>query len=116
MKLKCIPIMAAGIAFTVLLTGCVVAPRPAYYPPHYQNQDQVLIQVAPPQPQVEVIGVAPYAGYIWLGGAWFWEGGRHVWHPGHWDAPRPGHVWVPHQWEHDGHSWHFREGYWNRHH
>ena len=113
--MKPIPFMLTGIALAVSVTGCVVAPRPVYYQqPHYQ--EQVVIQVAPPPPQVEVIGVAPYAGHIWLGGAWYWEGGRHIWHPGHWEAPRPGHVWVPHHWENNGHSWHFREGYWNRHH
>ena len=112
-NMKRIAITVAGIALTALISGCVVAPRAAYYPPHYQ--DQVYIQVAPPPPQIEVIGVAPYAGHIWLGGAWFWESGRHIWHPGHWEAPRPGLVWIPHQWEHDGHAWRFREGRWDRH-
>jgi hypothetical protein len=112
--MKKIPLTAIGIALAIMVSGCVVAPRGVYHDPY--RQEQVLIQVAPPPPQVEVIGVAPYVGHIWLGGAWFWEGGRHIWHPGHWEAPRPGHVWVPHHWEHDGQSWHFREGYWNRHH
>ncbi len=112
--MKKIPLTAIGIALAIMVSGCVVAPRGVYHDPY--RQDQVLIQVAPPPPQVEVIGVAPYVGHIWLGGAWFWEGGRHIWHPGHWEAPRPGYVWMPHHWEHDGQSWHFREGYWNRHH
>lgn len=112
--MKRIALRAAGIALALLVGGCVVAPHPGYYAPRYQ--DQVRVELAPPAPQVEVIGVAPYSGYIWLGGAWFWEGGRHIWHPGHWEAPRAGHVWMPHHWEHDGRYWHFREGYWNRHH
>ena len=113
--MKRISLTAAGIALAVLATGCtVVAPRAGYYEPYRQDQDYV--QVAPPAPQVEVIGIAPYAGYIWLGGAWFWEGGRHIWHPGHWEAPRPGRAWVAHRWEHDGRAWHFREGHWDRHH
>ena len=111
--MKHFPQMAIGFALVAILSGCIVAPRGAYREPY--RQEQVYIQVAPPAPQVEVIGVAPYVGHIWLGGAWFWEGGRHIWHPGHWEAPRPGHIWVPHHWQNDGRSWHFREGYWNRH-
>ena len=35
----------------------------------------------------------PTPGYFWIGGAWFWEGNRYNWHPGHWQAPRPGYRW-----------------------
>ncbi|MFZ6749417.1 hypothetical protein [Undibacterium sp. Ren11W] len=113
--MKLISQYVAGVVLLTLVSGCtVVAPRPLYHDRYYQNDGYV--QVAPPAPQIEVIGVPPYAGHIWLGGAWYWEGGRHIWHPGHWEAPRHGHVWVPHSWDHDGHSWRFREGYWNRHH
>lgn len=111
--MKHISQVAIGIAFVTILSGCVVAPRGVYRDPY--PQDQAYIQVAPPPPQVEIIGVAPYSGYVWLGGAWYWEGSRHIWHPGHWEAPRPGHVWVPHYWHNDGRSWRFREGYWDRH-
>lgn len=109
-----ISLKLGGITLALILGGCVVAPRPAYYGSY--RQDHAMVMVAPPEPVVEVIGVPPYAGHIWIGGAWFWEGGRHQWHPGHWEAPRPGHYWVPHRWEHDGHYWHFKEGRWDRHH
>lgn len=102
------------LALAGLISGCVVAPRPVHHDRHYQ--DQGYIMVAPPAPRVEVIGVPPYSGHIWIGGAWFWEGGRHTWRPGHWEAPRPRHHWTPHRWEHDGRSWRFREGRWDRHH
>jgi hypothetical protein len=124
--MKAIPKIAGGTALlslVLLMSGCVVAPRPVYptypaYPAYHDHyyQDQGYIMVAPPAPRVEVIGVPPYSGQVWIGGAWFWEGGRHAWHPGHWDAPRPGHSWTPHRWEHDGRSWHFREGRWDKHH
>jgi hypothetical protein len=108
MKLFRVGICAAALA--AALSGCVVeAPHHPYYAPA-----PVVVQVAPPAPQVEVVGVPPIAGQIWIGGAWFWEGGRHVWHPGHWDAPRPGYGWVPHRWEHVGNEWHFHEGHWDR--
>jgi hypothetical protein len=111
--MKLISKCAAGAVLLTLVSGCTVAPRAVYHDRYYQ--DYGYVPVAPPAPQVEIIGVAPYAGHVWLGGAWYWEGGRHIWHPGHWEAPRHGHVWVPHRWDHDGHSWRFREGHWNRH-
>lgn len=110
--MKSISLKAGAIALALLLGGCVLAPRSANYEP-YRHEPA---QMAPPAPLVEVIGVAPYAGHIWIGGAWFWERGRHNWRPGHWEAPRHGHVWMPHRWEHNGRHWHFREGRWNRHH
>ncbi len=110
--MKRVSLLLASISIVTLLSGCtVVTPRPAYYG---YSQNQRYIQVAPPAPRIEVIGVAPYPGQIWIGGAWFWEGGRHNWHPGYWQAPRPDHDWVPHHWERRGDDWHFREGYWNR--
>jgi hypothetical protein len=41
---------------------------------------------APPPPQSEVVGVAPYTGAVWVGGHWAWRPrfGRYVWVPGHW--------------------------------
>jgi len=71
---------------------------------------------APPPPRVEYAGPPPAVGYIWIDGFWNWAGGRHVWSPGHWEAPRVGQRWVPHRWERDGNRWHLREGHWDRQH
>ena len=127
--MKRIALGLTAIAAAAALTGCVVAPRPYYHaqPQPVYTQPQpvyaqpgyapgvVVVETAPPAPYAEVIGVAPSPDYIWIGGAWFWEGGRHVWHRGYWSAPRSGHYWVGHHWEQVGHSWHFREGYWAPH-
>jgi hypothetical protein len=91
-------------AFT--LGGCVVTARPDYV------GDTVM--VAPPPPQTEVIGVAPAPGYIWLGGYWGWEGGRHVWVAGHWAEGRAGYRWVPHHWVRSGGGWRLAAGHWQR--
>jgi hypothetical protein len=93
------------------LTGCVVAPRSG---PAVVYDDVAVVDTAPPPPREELIGVAPYPGYFWISGVWFWEGGRHAWHPGYWEAPRPGYRWVPHRWERVGNSWHLRSGGWRR--
>src|SRR5262245_30797478 len=66
-----------------------VAPDPGYgYGYGYGGE---VVAVAPPPLQAEYVGPPPVAGYIWLGGYWGWGGGRHVWYPGHWEAPRAGY-------------------------
>ena len=110
------PFIGATSLLSLALAGCVVAPAQPYYSgapaqPYYAGAP---VMVAPPPPQVEVIGVAPVAGYIWIGGFWNWVGGRHVWVGGHWEAPRPGHHWVPHQWVSEGGGWRLHEGHWGQ--
>jgi hypothetical protein len=90
-----------------LLSGCVVAPAPGYYGAR-------VVTVAPPPPQVEVVGVAPAPGYVWFGGYWNWVGGQHVWVPGYWGAGRPGYRWVPHAWVRAGGGWRMAPGHWAR--
>jgi hypothetical protein len=90
----------------MLLVGCVVAPSQPYY------GEPVL--VAPPPPRVEVIGVAPGPGYVWIDGYWGWSGHRHEWRPGRWEHGRPGHHWRPHRWERDGRHWKEHRGRWDR--
>ena len=106
MKLNFAKVAVASALFGAALSGCIVAPAPGYY------ADVAVTDVAPPAPQYEVVGVAPSPGYIWIGGAWFWEGGRHAWHPGHWEAPRAGYRWVPHTWHQEGGRWHMQGGRW----
>jgi hypothetical protein len=102
-------VVTAALAMGSMLGGCVVVPaRPAYY-------GGEVVAVAPPAPQVEVVGVGPAPGYIWIGGFWNWVGGRHVWVGGHWEASRPGYRWVPHQWHHEGQGWRLEPGRWERH-
>ena len=93
---------------TALLGGCIVAPAPGYY------RTGAVVRVAPPAPQVEVIGVAPNPGYVWIGGYWNWVGGRHVWVNGYWGPGRAGYHWVPHTWGRYGGGWRMRPGYWVR--
>src|SRR5712675_1704182 len=95
MKLNFARVAVASALFGAALSGCIVAPAPGYY------ADVAVTEVAPPAPQYEVVG-----------GAWFWEGGRHVWHPGRWEAPRPGYRWVPHTWRREGDRWHMQAGRW----
>lgn len=90
----------------VMLSGCVVTARPAY--------EGSVVMVAPPAPQVEVVGAAPQPGYVWFGGYWNWVGGRHVWVGGHWGPGRAGYRWVPHHWVAAGGGWRMEPGHWAR--
>jgi hypothetical protein len=100
-------------AAALALSACVVAPVGPYPRGGYAYGEAVV--VAPPPLQVEAVGVAPYPGYVWIGGNWTWSGGRHVWVPGRWSAPRPGYYWEPHRWERrDGRGWYERPGRWER--
>jgi WXXGXW repeat (2 copies) len=100
-------LLAASMILGLSLSGCVVAPDQRHY------ADGV-VMVAPPSPQVEVIGVPPQAGYVWIGGYWNWVGGRHVWVGGHWDPGRPGYHWVAHEWVREGDGWRLKRGHWQR--
>jgi hypothetical protein len=105
-------LLLASIAAATLLGGCVVrgtvaVPAPAVYVGG-------VVTVAPPPPQVEVIGVPPQPGFVWIGGYWNWVGGQHVWVPGRWMEPRPGYHWVAHSWVRVGGGWRLQEGYWAR--
>ncbi len=93
------------VVLAAALSGCVVAPIGPY---------QGYVQVEPPAPRYEVIGGAPVAGQVWIGGYWGWNGGRHVWQPGSWVAPRPGYRWAPHRWERSGRGWQQHPGHWQR--
>ncbi len=98
-------LLAASAVALISLVGCVVTPAR----PRYATD---LVTVEPPPPQVEVVGVAPAPGYIWIGGYWGWVGGRHEWIRGRWEAPRPGYAWEPHVWVREGVGWRLREGRW----
>jgi WXXGXW repeat (2 copies) len=108
-KARGLKVAAAALALaSVTLTGCVVAPAPGYY-------EGGPVMVAPPPPQVEVVGVAPAPGYVWIGGYWNWVGGRHVWVSGRWDAPPRGyHTWVAHRWVPYRGGYRLAPGHWAR--
>jgi len=102
MKLSAIRTAIAGALFAAALSGCIVAPAPG------------VVAYAPPAPQVEVYGAAPYPGYVWIGGYWGWAGGRYVWTGGHWAAGRPGYHWAPHHWVAYRGGWRMVPGRWVR--
>ena len=85
------------------LAGC--ASRSPYYSGYGR--------VPPPSPRVEVYGLAPGPGYVWVGGFWDYRGNAYGWTPGYWARPpRPRAVWVPGYWQRRHGSYYYRRGYW----
>ena len=94
-------IFALGTA--AMLSACVVVPaHRGYYEGGYAAP-AVIVDAAPPPPNVEVVPVMPYPGAVWINGYWGWNGSR-----------RPGYRWEPHRWENRGGRWHLHAGAWVR--
>src|SRR5437764_4893686 len=56
----------------------------------------VYVDEPPPEPRVEVVGVAPGPDYFWVDGYWYAHGRNFDWHPGHWERRRgPHEEYVP---------------------
>ena len=111
---KSAPAIAGSLVLALTLGGCVVSgPRVAVEPVRIGWATPVVV-TAPPAAIVEVQGVAPQPGYVWVNGYWNWVGGRHVWVPGRWEAHRPGYAWAPHQWHREGNGWRMAPGHWER--
>ncbi len=71
------------------------------------------VRVPPPRPRVEVYGVAPGAGFVWVNGYWAGRGAGYVWTPGYWARPpRPNARWSPGRWEQRHGRYSFQPGCW----
>jgi hypothetical protein len=90
----------ATAAFTALLSAPALAQR-------------VVVQIAPPAPQVEVVPAVP-RGQVWVPGHWKWNGSQYVWIRGHMSGRRAGFVFMPAQWVSVNGRWEYREGTWVR--
>lgn len=102
------------IGITVGLGGCAV--YPAGYGYGYTSETVVtgpVVRYEPPPPRVEVVGVAPFMGAIWMPGNWVWRD-RWAWHRGHWaHPPHPRAQWAPGRWHRDNDGWRWRDGRWH---
>jgi hypothetical protein len=73
------------------------------------------VRVAPPEPRVEVVPVAPSPHHFWVHGYWGWSGRSHVWVPGRYQVERRGYAYREPHWEpYHGH-YRFHQGGWYRH-
>jgi hypothetical protein len=73
----------------------------------------VFAPMAPPDPRVEVVPVAPRGRLVWQPGHWRWDGHDYRWVSGHYVAvPRHRHHWVDGHWAHRPGGWVWIEGHW----
>jgi hypothetical protein len=74
---------------------------------------QIINDVAPPAPRVEI---APPVrdGFVWSPGFWAWSGHSYYWTPGSSEVQRRGAHYVPNQWQQTGTQWLFVRGHWER--
>lgn len=93
------------ILLSVLLAGAVVTPALA--------QISININIAPPQPQYEVVPVMT-PNRIWAPGYWAWTGDRYVWVRGQAIMNRVGYRWAPDHWEQKGNGYYRQPGNWVR--
>jgi hypothetical protein len=77
-------------------------------------QAQIVVEVAPPAPLVEVMP-APRDGFEWVPGHYEFRDGRYVWMRGHWIEDRPGFVYVAPRWvQRANGDWVMTGGTWER--
>jgi len=94
-----------AVAVLPLIAGCVVYRHP---------RPRVVVTEPPPPPaaQVEVVPARPALEYVWVPGAWEWDG-RWVWVAGRWaPPPRHGAIWIGGHWEHRAHERIWIRGHW----
>lgn len=92
----------------LLLSGCVPLP-----PPVVSTGAEVEVVGEAPTPLVEEVGPCPSPGFVWIGGAWVWQG-RWEWEKGRWEhPPHPGAVWVPHRYVYHNGKHTFVRGGWH---
>ena len=105
---------AALLSLLAMTSGCVVTARPAPVGVVYTSEPgEVAVDVAPPAPIVEVVGVAPGPGYFWIGGYYHWYGNRWGWVRGHYEVPpRRGAVWIGPRYEVRGGRRVYVRGFW----
>jgi uncharacterized protein YcfJ len=77
------------------------------------DTSETVVSEAPPVPPEDiVVGVAPGPDYVWVGGAWVWNG-RWVWASGHWGyPPHPHAIWVRDNWVRGSQGWRREPGHW----
>ena len=73
----------------------------------------LVVNEAPPPPQIEVVGTSPGKDYVWIPGYWQWKN-HWTWMDGHWAiGPRPNAAWIPGRWvRRTNGGWLWVKGYW----
>ncbi len=69
---------------------------------------------APPAIRHEHRPPRPASDYVWIPGAWDWQGSDWVWLDGRWERPGYAHArWVAPRYRREGDIWRYEPGHWN---
>ena len=72
-------------------------------------------QTAPPPIRHEKKPHRPGSDYVWIPGAWDWQGSRWAWVGGRWERPAYAHAhWVAPHYRREGDGWRYEPGRWDR--
>src|SRR3954470_13763549 len=94
MKRETILFLASVMAASVIAGGCVSHRTVVVREHTVPATREVVVATEPPQPQQEIVGVAPSSEHIWVSGYWANHDGRWVWKKGRWERrPRRESVW-----------------------
>lgn len=111
------PAPAPRVVYVTPAPAPVYTPAPqevvsVYVDPPVMQPPPIAVLWAPPPLLVEVPPLMPFAGAVWVGGYWTWEG-TWVWARGRWLAPpQPTYAWVQPYYEHRGGTVVFISGHW----
>ena len=79
--------MKTKLIATLLLAGSSVFAGPRVFFGVGVGVPAAPVVVAPPAPVVAYATPCPGPGYTWVGGGYYFVGGRRVWREGYWRAP-----------------------------
>jgi hypothetical protein len=109
-KLTTIMPVLVVFAVALFLSGCTV--RETQYGPGGTVSAEVDVEGPPPAPLADEVAISPGPDFLWIPGAWMWDG-HWVWEKGRWDRrPHPGAVWVPHSYAYRNGRHVFVRGHW----
>ena len=107
MRMQSLARRLAFVAGTLALSACMAGVP--------LGVDVVYVQQRPPHGIVEVRGVVPGPGYVWVPGYYQWRGSTYVWISGRYTLVERGYrSWVPGEWRHTRRGWYWVDGHWRR--
>jgi hypothetical protein len=101
------PLMILLVTATLSATGASAARADV----GFSVSANIDVNAAPPAPRYYAIP-AERPNYVWVQGAWAWDGYQWIWHDGYWQPARAESVWVDGAWVQAGPRWRWRAGYW----
>jgi hypothetical protein len=107
--------LLCGTAAALILSAAPGGNFAFVAPAHAQAQASNVASIAPPPLPSYSQPAVPGPGYIWIPGAWGWNGTGYYWVPAYWALPPAADLlWTPGYWAFNDtdHDYVFHSGYW----